>query len=70
MASWQILFEESTVSFEYPLLTQAVEISIEEKSMALEVRPRSTDTRVEMDAFVACSLPGAATVELAIKEHL
>ncbi len=70
MASWQIPFEERTVSFEYPLLTQAVEISIEEKSMTLEVRPRSTDTRVEMDAFVACSLPGATTVELAIKEHL
>ncbi len=70
VASWQIPFEESTVSFEYPLLTQAVGISIEEKSMALEVRPRSTDTRVEMDAFVTCSLPGAANVELAIKEHL
>ena len=70
VASWQIPFEESSVSFEYPLLTQAVEISIEEKSMALEVRPRSTDTRVEMDAFVTCSLPGAANVELAIKEHL
>ena len=70
VASWQIPFEESTVSFEYPVLTQAVEISIEEKSMALEVRPRSTDTRVEMDAFVTCSLPGAANVELAIKEHL
>jgi len=70
VASWQIPFEESIVSFEYPLLTQAVEISIDEKSMALDVRPRSTDTRVEMDAFAACSLPGATDVERAIKEHL
>ena len=70
VASWQIPFAESTVSFEYPLFTQAVEISIEDKSMALEVRPRSTDTRVEMDAFVACSIPGAANVELTIKEHI
>ena len=36
IASWQIPFEESIVSFEYPLLTQAVEISIDEKSMALD----------------------------------
>lgn len=70
VASWQIPFGESTVSFEYPLLTQAVEIFIDEKSMALEIRPRSTDTRVEMDAFVACSLPGATDVERAIKEQL
>ncbi len=70
VASWQIPFEESIVSFEYPLLTQAVEISIDEKSMALDVRPRSTDTRVEMDAFAACSLPGSTDVERAIKEHL
>ncbi len=70
VASWQIPCGESTVSFEYPMLTQAVEISIDERSMALEVRPRATDTRVEMEAFVACSVPGAADVEHAIKEQL
>lgn len=70
VASWQIPCGESTVNFEYPLLTQAVEISIDERSMALDVRPRSTDTRVEMEAFVACSVPGAADVEHAIKEQL
>ncbi len=70
VASWQIPFEKSIVSFEYPLLTQAVEISIDEKSMALDIRPRSTDTRVEMDAFAACSLPGSTDVERAIKEQL
>ncbi len=63
IASWQIPFEESIVRFEYPLLTQAVEISIDEKSIALDVRPRSTDTRVEMDAFAACSLPASTDVE-------
>lgn len=70
IASWQIPFGESIVSFEYPLLTQAVEISIDERSMALDVRPRATDTRVEMEAFVACSALGAAGVEHAIKEQL
>jgi hypothetical protein len=51
IASWQIPGAEKSVSFEYPLLTQAVEISIDEKSMAIEIRPRSTDTRVEMQLF-------------------
>ena len=67
---WQIPCGESFVTFEYPLLTQSVEISLDERSMALTVRPRATDTRVEMDALVACSVPGAADVEHAIKEQL
>lgn len=70
VATWQIPFGEGIISFEYPLLTQAVEISIDERSMALDVRPRATDTRVEMEAFVACSVLGAADAEHAIKEQL
>jgi very-short-patch-repair endonuclease len=70
VASWNIPFAESNVSFEYPMLTQAVEISIDERSMALVVRPRASNTRVEMDAFIACSVFGATDVEHAIKEQL
>jgi len=70
MASWQIPFGESTVSFEYPILTQSVEISIDEENMSLEIRPRSTDTRAEMETFIACSVPGATEVEHAIKDNL
>ncbi len=70
VTSWQIPCAASSVNFEYPLLTQTVEIAIDESSMALEIRPRATDTRVEMEAFVACSVPGAADVEQAIKAHL
>jgi len=39
-------------------------------TMSLEIRPRATDTRVELDAFVACSVPGATEVERAAREHL
>jgi very-short-patch-repair endonuclease len=70
VGSWLIPYGDSAISFEYPILTQAVEISIDEKSMALEIRPRATDTRVEMDAFIACSVFGSADVEHAIKEQL
>jgi very-short-patch-repair endonuclease len=70
IATWEMSFEKSVFSFIYPLLTQAIEISLNEKSMALEVRPRATDTRFEMDAFVACQIIGAADVERVGREHL
>ena len=70
IATWRIPSGSSTVTFEYPLLTQALEVSLDERTMALEVRPRSTDTRVEMDAFTACSVNAATEVEVAIKEQL
>jgi hypothetical protein len=47
-----------------------MEISLDEKTMAIEVRPRATETRVELDAFVACHVTGAAEVERISREHL
>lgn len=70
ISTWQIPNEGKTQPFEYPLLTQAVEITLDEQSMSLELRPRATDTRVEMEAFVACKVAGAAEIEKAIKDHL
>lgn len=67
---WQLQFDGSSIPFEYPLLTQAVEISLDDRTLALEVRPRATDTNVELDAFIACQVRGAADVERAIREHL
>lgn len=67
---WQLQFDGSPVAFDYPLLTQAIEISLDERTLALEVRPRATDTNVELDAFVACQVRGAADVERAIREQL
>ena len=69
-ALWQLTYENTIFDFQYPLLTQAIEISLDENSMALEIRPRITDTRVELDAFVTCSIVGAADVEKAVKEHI
>jgi very-short-patch-repair endonuclease len=63
-------FEGKPFDFEYPLLTQAAEIALDEITMALEIRPRATDTRVELDAFVSCLVPGATEVERAAREHL
>lgn len=54
ISSWQLGAEKGIVEFEYPLLTQAMELSIDDRSMAIEIRPRATETRVELDAFIAC----------------
>lgn len=42
----------------YPLLTQLVEISLNEKTMALEIRPRSSEPRLEVDIYSAMGNPG------------
>jgi len=70
IATWEMSFESTSFPFEYPMLTQALEISIDSRSMTLEVRPRETDPRFEMDAFVACQIIGAADIERSGREHL
>ncbi len=71
IAAWQLKDQsDEVINFEYPLLTQIVEIGLAEESMRLEVRPRAVETRVEMDAFVACNIQGVTDVERALKEHL
>ncbi len=44
----------------YPLLTQLVEISLNEKTMALEIRPRSSEPRLEVDIYASMDNPGVA----------
>ena len=56
--------------FSYPILTQRLEIALEEKTMALLVRPRATDARTEFDAFVACQIQGASEVEKSCRSQL
>ena len=70
VASWKLPWEEGPVAFEYPLLTQAVEISMDESTLALDIRPRATPSRVELDALIACGVTGATEVERAMRGHL
>lgn|GEM_PF-1208196 len=74
VSGWKINYEEragrSVVEFQYPLLTQAVEVSLDERTLAIELRPRSVDPRFEFDAFAACQLSSTAEVEKAAKESL
>jgi hypothetical protein len=51
------------VDYQYPLLTQAVEIDLDPTTHVISVRPRATAPRLEFDAFGACQVMGAAEVE-------
>lgn len=74
VAAWQLAQQEQgggvRVDFQYPLITQPLEVALVDKTLALEVRPRALDPRFEFDAFSACSVPGTADVERAAREAL
>lgn len=52
----------------YPLLTQVVEISLNQKTMSLEIRPRSSEPRLEVDVYAAMDNPGVANLVAAGKQ--
>lgn len=52
-----------SVDYQYPLLTQIVEIDLDTKTHVISVRPRAVLPRLEFDAFGACQVMGAAEVE-------
>lgn len=75
IATWQLTWQESQnkvsrVDFEYPLLTQQMEVGIDEATMALCLRPRATDTRYEGDAFASCLGRVAVEVERAARQQI
>ena len=56
-----------SVNYQYPLLTQAVEIDLHPLSHIISVRPRAVLPRLEFDAFGACQVLGATEVEKQVK---
>jgi very-short-patch-repair endonuclease len=75
IATWELELEDSRdrpakVAFEYPLLTQQMEVHLDEATMAIYLRPRATDTRYEGDAFAVCLGRKATEVEKAAREQL
>ena len=72
--SWKLDYEvhsdKKSIDFQYPLITQSIEIAIEDQSMAILLRPRAVDPRFEFDAFSACQIQNAPEVENACKDAL
>lgn len=65
MATWN---HPAVGKIEYPLLTQLVEIEVNQVSMAIEVRPRQADPRLELDAYVAADIHGVGPLTSQAKE--
>lgn len=56
------------VTVTYPLLTQTVELSLDDKTMALEIRPSSSDSRLELDLYAAQDNQGVSHLEVVGKK--
>lgn len=55
--------QTSSIDYQYPMLTQVVEIELDPQTHTISVRPRAVAPRLEFDAFGASQLMGAAEVE-------
>lgn len=53
----------------YPLVTQLVDLSVDARTGAVEIRPRDTDPRVELDYYAALDRNGAERAAAHRAEH-
>jgi very-short-patch-repair endonuclease len=67
IALWK---HESGQNIGYPVLTQLVEITLDTRSLALEVRPRDLLPVLETDPFAALNVPGVRQLESAWRAYL
>ncbi|RYH66484.1 MAG: very short patch repair endonuclease, partial [Alcaligenaceae bacterium] len=74
VSAWQLQLRERQdtvgIEFQYPLITQTMEIGLDERTLALELRPRTVGPQFCFDAFAACQLPNSAEVEKAARAAL
>src|SRR5882672_6451123 len=66
MALWQT----ETTRIHHPLITQAVEVSLDPASLALDVRPRDRLPVLEIDAYVSLDNSGVPALEAAWRQML
>ena len=64
IAVWKM--KDTNVRF--PLITKGVELSLNEKTMAIEIRPRELDPRVELEIYSNADNPGVPQVQKATRE--
>jgi hypothetical protein len=60
-ASWKK--EGFSTAIRYPLLVQPCEVTLNEKTFDLEVRPRDVEPRLEADCYAEMELPGVRQLE-------
>lgn len=62
------VWENSGAKVVYPLVTRLVELSLDEKTGALEIRPRDGQPRLELDWYASVDNQGVAAIEKTGKE--
>ncbi|MEO7027988.1 MAG: hypothetical protein ABI147_01125 [Acidobacteriaceae bacterium] len=67
-AAWKKTDFASVLKF--PLISQPCEVTLNEKTFDLEVRPRDIDPRLETDSYTEMELPGVRQLELFWKSAL
>lgn len=60
-AAWKK--EGFSTALKYPLLVQACEVSLNEKTFDLEVRPRDVEPRLEADCYAEMEMPGVKQLD-------
>ena len=61
VALWKT--ESGRHTLRYPLITQACEIARNRLTFELEIRPRQTDARIELDCYTELEIPGVHQLE-------
>ncbi len=61
IATWKR--DGSNAALMYPLLVQACEVTLNETTFDLEVRPRDVEPRIELDAYAEMGLQGVTQLE-------
>ena len=54
----------------YPLISRLVDISINENTMSIEIRPRDLEARLELDIYAAEDNPGVTDLERTYKDFV
>jgi len=55
--------EGAGVTLRHPLMTQVCEVTLNERTFDLEIRPREADPRLELDTYVALEISGVRQFE-------
>lgn len=61
MAAWKK--PDLATAVRYPLLVQSCEVTLNEKTFDLEVRPRDVEPRLEVDCYAEMELPGVRQLD-------
>ncbi len=64
-----VVWKMGDISVSYPLVTRLVEISFNEMTMDIEIRPRDIDARLELEIYSSADNQGVTDLERISKEY-